>query len=88
MLTFAISTIPASFIMGFTALKFFLWFGSSNRNITILVYGLASASLATAMICDASAKLLLVQVIEEKSVPFPEGKQNQQQSGESRRYVI
>ena len=43
---FAISTISASFIMGFTALKFFLWFRLSNRNITILVYALAASSLA------------------------------------------
>ena len=81
-LTLAISTIAASFIMGFIALKFLLWFGSSNRNVTILIYGLASASLAIAMIFDASAKLLLVQVIEEKSLPSSEGKQYQQQSGE------
>jgi hypothetical protein len=66
-LAFAVSTISASFIMGFTALKFFLWFRLSNRNITILVYGLAASSLATAMIFDGCAKLLLVQVIEEKS---------------------
>jgi hypothetical protein len=66
-LGFAISTISACFIMGFIALKFFLWFRLSNRNITILVYGLAASSLATAMIFDGCAKLLLVQVIEEKS---------------------
>jgi hypothetical protein len=53
--------------MGFIALKFFLWFRLSNRNITILVYGLAASSLATAMIFDGCAKLLLVQVIEEKT---------------------
>jgi hypothetical protein len=81
-LTFAISTIAASFIMGFIALKFFQWFGSSNRNVAILIYGLASASIAIAMIFDGSAKLLLVQVIEEKSLPSSEGKLNQQQSGE------
>ena len=81
-LTFAISTIPASFIMGFIALKFFLWFGTSNRNVTILIYGLASASLAIAMIFDGSAKLLLVQVIEEKSLASSQVEQNQQQSGE------
>jgi hypothetical protein len=82
-MTFAISTIAASFIMGFIALKFFVWFGSSNRNVTILIYGLASASIATAMIFDGSAKLLLVQVIEEKSLPSSEGNQNLQLSGES-----
>jgi hypothetical protein len=44
---------------------------------------LASASIATAMIFDGSAKLLLVQVIEEKSLPSSGGNQNLQQSGES-----
>ena len=68
--------------MGFIALKFFLWFGTSNRNVTILIYGLASASLAIAMIFDGSAKLLLVQVIEEKSLASSQVEQNQQQSGE------
>jgi hypothetical protein len=87
-LTFAISTIAASFIMGFIALKFFLWFGSSNRNVTILIYGLASVSLAIAMIFDGSAKLLLVQVIEEKSLPSSEVKQNQQQSGDDASYDV
>lgn len=66
-LAFAVSTISASFIMGFTAFKFFVWFRLSNRNFSILVYGLAASSLAIAMISDGSAKLLLVQVIEEKS---------------------
>jgi hypothetical protein len=66
-LAFAISTISASFIMGFIALKFFLWFRLSNRNITILIYGLAASSLAAAMVTDGCAKLLLVQVVEEKS---------------------
>lgn len=64
-LTFAISTISASFIMGYIAWKFFLWFKLSNRNITILIYGLAASSLDIAMITDGCAKLLLVQVIEE-----------------------
>jgi hypothetical protein len=77
-LAFAISTISACFIMGFIALKFFLWFRLSNRNITILVYGLAASSLATAMIFDGCAKLLLVQVIEEKSSPSRPITQKQQ----------
>ena len=66
-LALAVSTISASFIMGFIALKFFLWFRLSNRNITILVYGLAASSLVVAMMFDGFAKLWLVQVIEEKS---------------------
>lgn len=67
--------------MGFIALKFFLWFRSSNHNLTILIYGLASASIASAMIFDGGAKLLLVQIIEEK--PIPSFDQTQQQPGES-----
>jgi hypothetical protein len=66
-LAFAISTISASFIMSFTAYKFFLWFRASNRNKIILVYGLAAASLAVAMIFDGGAKLLMIRVIEEPS---------------------
>ena len=69
--------------MSFIALKFFLWFGSSNRNVTILIYGLASISLAIGMIFDGSAKLLLVQIIEEKSIPSSE-----QQSGDDNSYDV
>ena len=65
---FAISTISASFIMGFTAFKFFLWFRASNRNKIILIYGLAAASLAVAMLFDGGAKLLMVRVIEEPTI--------------------
>jgi len=64
-LAFAISTVSASFIMGFTALKFFLWFRTSSRNKIILIYGLAAASLAIAMIFDGGAKLLMVTVLDE-----------------------
>ncbi len=54
--------------MCYTAFKFFLWFRASNRNKIILVYGLAAASLAVAMIFDGGAKLLMVRVIEEPSL--------------------
>lgn len=64
-LAFAMSTISASFIMCFTAVKFFLWFKSSSQNKVILIYGLAAASIAAAMLFDGGAKLLLVKIIEE-----------------------
>jgi hypothetical protein len=83
-LAFAISTISASFIMGYIAWKFFLWFKLSNRNITILIYGLAASSLAIAMISDGCAKLLLVQVIEEgPSLSVPQGQQPMPQKPEA-----
>jgi hypothetical protein len=78
-LTFAISSISASFIMSFTALKFFLWFRSSNQNKVILIYGLAAASIATAMIFDGGAKLLLVKIVEEPTLgssPLQQGQTN------------
>jgi hypothetical protein len=59
------STISASFIMCFTSVKFFLWFKSSSQNKVILIYGLAAASIAVAMIFDGGAKLLLVKILEE-----------------------
>ena len=83
-LAFAISTISASFIMGYIAWKFFLWFRLSNRNITVLIYGLAASSLAIAMISDSCAKLLLVQVIEEgPSLSVPQGQQSMPQKPEA-----
>jgi hypothetical protein len=66
-LAFTISTISSCFIMCFIALKFFLWFRASNHNKIILLYGLAAASIAAAIIFDGGAKLLLIRIIEEPS---------------------
>lgn len=83
-LVFATSTISASFIMCFTAMKFFLWFRSSSRSKIILIYGLAASSIAVAMIFDGGAKLLLVRIIEEERSSSPTLLQQQQQPAGSK----
>jgi hypothetical protein len=62
-----IASTGAGVILGIISFKFFSWFKSSNRNVMILLYGLASASLAMSITIDATDKILLQQVVEEKS---------------------
>lgn len=76
-LAFTISTISSCFIMCFTALKFFLWFRASNHNKIILLYGLAAASIAVAIIFDGGAKLLLIRIIEEPSYTLSSSQKEQ-----------
>jgi signal transduction histidine kinase len=64
---YAISTIGASIIMGFLALKFFSRYKSNKRNFIVLLYGLAAAALTISIAGDAIDKILLIQVVEEKS---------------------
>lgn len=63
----AIASTGAGVILGIISFKFFSWFKSSNRSITVLLYGLAAASLAMSITIDAADKILLQQVVEEKS---------------------
>ncbi len=68
---FLLSTIAATAIMGVTSFKFFQWYrvlARDKRNYLILLCGLAAGSIAIAMIFDASAKLMLVRVVEEESL--------------------
>jgi len=80
---FSTSTIVAAGIMSLTGFKFFSWYrqicrnsksNSSNSNDSktnyylILICGFAAASLAAAMIIDATSKMFLVSVVEEKSM--------------------
>jgi hypothetical protein len=62
-----IASTGAGVILGIISFKFFSWFKSSNRNVMILLYGLAAASLAMSITIDAADKILLQQVLEEKS---------------------
>ena len=65
---FAVSSIVASIIMGVTSFKFFSWYRLSNyKNFTILFYGIAAILLATSIAQEGVSKLLLIQVIQEKS---------------------
>lgn len=62
-----IASTGAGIILGVISFKFFSWFRTSNRNVMVLLYGLAAASLALSITIDAADKILLQQVVEEKS---------------------
>jgi hypothetical protein len=62
-----IASTGAGIILGVISFKFFSWFRTSNRNAMVLLYGLAAASLALSITIDAADKILLQQVVEEKS---------------------
>ena len=62
-----IASTGAGIILGVISFKFFSWFRTSNRNVMVLLYGLAAASLAMSITIDAADKILLQQVVEEKS---------------------
>jgi hypothetical protein len=65
---FAVSSISATLIMGVIAFKFFSWYKSSNKkNLTVLLYGIAALTLAMSIAEDGGTKLLMLQVVEEKS---------------------
>ena len=69
-LVFAVSSIVATIIMGVISFKFFSWYKlSNNKNLTILFYGIAAATLAMSIAQEAGSKLLMIQVIQEKSPP-------------------
>ncbi|HEY7108829.1 MAG TPA: hypothetical protein VH415_05335 [Nitrososphaeraceae archaeon] len=65
---FAISSISATLIMGIIAFKFFSWYKLSNKkNLTVLLYGIAALTLAMSIAEDAGTKLIMLQVVVEKS---------------------
>ena len=67
-LVFAVSSIVATIIMGVISFKFFSWYKlSNNKNLTILFYGVAAATLAMSIAQEAGSKLLMIQVIQEES---------------------
>jgi signal transduction histidine kinase len=64
---YAVSTIAATVVMGLISFKFFSWYRVNKRNYIVLFYGLAAAALAISIAGDAFDKLLLAQVVEEKT---------------------
>lgn len=67
---FAISTAVSGIILGLLAYKFFSWYKlTDKKNIVVLFFGLAAAALAISITADASNKLLMLDVIREKSLP-------------------
>src|SRR5919199_1170761 len=63
----AIASITATFLLGTIAWKFLSWYYLNKRNFLLLLYGLAAAALAISVAGDAFDKLLLAQVVQEKS---------------------
>jgi hypothetical protein len=66
-LAYALSSISASAIMGILSFKFFRWYMISKRNFMLLFFALAASTLSLSISVDAGTKLLMVDVIEEKS---------------------
>ena len=64
---FAISSISASIIMGILSFKFLSWYRISYRNLMVLLYGVAAITTAISIAEDAGVKILLINVVEEKS---------------------
>jgi signal transduction histidine kinase len=63
----AAASVTATIPLGILAWKFFSWYIQNKRNFLLLLYGLAAAALALSIAGDAFDKLLLVQVVQEKS---------------------
>jgi hypothetical protein len=63
----AIASASAGIILGVISFKFFSWYKLNNKNFMVLFYGLAAATLAMSITVDAGDKILLQQVVEEKS---------------------
>jgi signal transduction histidine kinase len=63
----ATASITATILLGTLAWKFLSWYNSNKRNFLLLLYGLAAAALAISVAGDAFDKLLLAQVVQEKS---------------------
>ena len=67
-LVFAVSSAVASVIMGGISYKFFLWYRLRGyKNYTLLFYGVAAILLATSIAQEGFSKLLLIEVIKEKT---------------------
>ena len=65
---FAVSSIFATIIMGAISFKFFSWYKASNyKTPIILFYAIAALTLAFSIGEDAGTKLLMVNVIQEKT---------------------
>ena len=62
-LVFAVSSVAACIILGIISFKFFSWYKlSSNKNLTVLLYGIATVTLAMSIAEDAGTKLLMINV--------------------------
>ena len=66
---FAISSALATIIMLAISFKFFSWYKASNHKTHIvLFYAIGTLTLAISIAEDAGTKLLMVQIIQEKTI--------------------
>ena len=67
---FAVSSIASTIILGIISFKLISWYKlTSYKNLVILFYGIAALTLGSSILEDAGTKLLLIQVVQEKSPP-------------------
>jgi hypothetical protein len=66
---YLISSISALIIIGIISFKFFSWYSRGKRNVMVLFFGIATATFGFSILEDAYTKIILVQVVEEKSPP-------------------
>jgi len=66
---YLISSFSALSIIGIISFKFFSWYSRGKRNVMVLFFGIATATFGFSILEDAYTKLILVQVVEEKSPP-------------------
>ncbi len=64
---YLISSFSALSIIGIISFKFFSWYSRGKRNVMVLFFGIATATFGFSILEDAYTKLILVQVVEEKS---------------------
>jgi signal transduction histidine kinase len=65
---FAISSILATIIMSIISIKFFSWYKASNyKSHIVLFYAIAALTLSASIAEDAITKLLMVNLIQEKT---------------------
>src|SRR5918996_2123924 len=66
----AVASASASAILGFFSFRFLSWYKTSNRNLILLFYGLATATLSMSIAGDAIDKFIVAElIVEEQSQP-------------------
>lgn len=66
----AVASASASAILGFFSYRFLSWYKTSNRNLILLFYGLATAALTMSIAGDAIDKFMVAElIVEEQSQP-------------------
>ena len=62
----AVASASSSVILGFFSYRFLSWYKTSNRNLILLFYGLATAALSMSIAGDAVDKFMVAELIVEE----------------------